>query len=202
MSKKVPMKTINSFLKEYEEESVILDYYIGDSKFSVEVKPYLTISEINSFVDRVVSSCFSDDGDYYPELKEPVFQITLMQFMTNLPVPTNSDDSKTVNVQKAYDIMFNLDIELEIRNTHRKDVSEFINSLRKLVNEKIEFRKEQILKRSKFDDLCESLEMMVAKWDKNLNIDQLNQVYSKLSNLNLDENSLVDTILKNKKSLS
>lgn len=85
--KKISVDTVKKFLNEREtEKEVFRSYLVGDEEFEVRFKTSMTVDESTAFVNRVVSGCFDRLGNYRPEYVEPMFQATILQMCTNLPV--------------------------------------------------------------------------------------------------------------------
>lgn len=87
------MKVFSEYMTSVLPASEItVSYSFGDEQsfevqtFDVRVKTMLTADEKATFVDRVANNCFSDDGNFRPEMRDILFQITLLQMLTDVPV--------------------------------------------------------------------------------------------------------------------
>lgn len=123
--------------------------------YEIIAKTDLSIEEIGLFVDRVVNACFDENGEYRPEYKDVIFQITVLQMLTNIGVYSkkvnelDSEEKPTgkkisiIDVEKTYALCKELDLyKLFIE---QKKTWELYETLARLVDEKLAFQKERIL---------------------------------------------------------
>ena len=137
----------------------IIAYTIGNEQsyevktFEVRVKTTMTVDEKAMFVDRVVNNCFSEDDDLRPEMRDVMFQITVLQMLTDVPVFTTKVDEldesgiptenkiEIIDIDKTYNLCKCLNLY------EKADVllRSLLDELRHLVAEKIIFRQQRIL---------------------------------------------------------
>lgn len=68
---------------------------------SVTVTPTLSLTDMLEFVNNVVESCFSDDGEYIPEVREFAVRRNTLEKYGNFRMPTD--------VHKCYDLLYGTD---------------------------------------------------------------------------------------------
>lgn len=180
---------------------------VDGKHFTVHIKTFLTPPERSAFVDYVSNSCFTVNNEYAPEYLEVMYQVAIMQLMTDLPIPTNvvgEDKMKVTDVQRAYSMMTGLKVEDFIR---KSECGCLLDELRTAIQEKINFKKEQILNHSivneKVAELSDNANQAIGKvisilteLEKNVNMDDLQKVVSKLAKLsNTDNKTFVDVLV-------
>lgn len=164
---KITKKMINTALNNYMElckNEVTFEVY--DSKnpdvliFEAVVKTKLTIDEKSAFINRIVDNVFDSEGNYLPEMYNPMFEITVLQMFTNIPVfEMNSQDgeSKVVDIQRTYDLCKAIDLIGSIKD---ESFVETINSLNQMTVAKLDYEKERKLRaeEAKYNKLRNELE--------------------------------------------
>lgn len=180
---------------------------VDGKHFTVHIKTFLNPVERSAFVDYVANSCFTVDNEYAPEYLEVMYQVAIMQLMTDLPIPTNvvgEDKMKVTDVQRAYSMMIGLKIEDLIL---KSECGCLLDELRIAIQEKINFKKEQILNHSVVNEKVAELSdnanqaigkitSMLTELEKNVNMSDLQKVVAKLAKLsNTDNKTFVDVLV-------
>ena len=142
-------KDLSAYLECFEsKECEIVKINFNEKAFEIKLKTFMTINETSTFIDRVVNGCFDSDDDFRPEYVEPIFHVTLLQMLTNVPIFTKKMESlenntkiDVVDVEKTYRLALNLKL-------WEKECSSFrtlYSTLWDLVNEKLKFQKQRVL---------------------------------------------------------
>ena len=151
-NKKMVSEYMNSILPSYE---FTVSYPYGDGQFlDVQVKRLMTVDEKTTFVERVANGCFDSFDDYHPELRDVIFQITVLQMLTNVPaysskidvtddagVPTG-EKTEIVDIDKTYNLCKCLDLRTKIADPVFVSL---YDELLHLVTEKVVFRQQRTL---------------------------------------------------------
>ena len=133
----------------------------------------MTVEEKGTFVDRVVNSCFDSNDNYHPEFIKSVFQITLLQMLTDIPPfsmkkeKVDEDGSPTgekidiVDIDKTAILCDCLNLDKAVEN---RDFQDLYEELRYLVQDKLEFKKQQIIsgERKRLEHLRSEMETGLA----------------------------------------
>ena len=107
----------------------------------IEIKTELTLEEQSIFIDRVVGGVFvGEDEEYLPEYRDPVFQITVLQMLTDIPV-FEDEDGENVDIEKTYRLCKAIDFF----NINNKKFYNLLFRLEDMIDEKIEHRKKVIV---------------------------------------------------------
>lgn len=173
MAKK-DMKVFADFMAEnVPNHTSSITYEMADGqKFDVELKRYMTIDDKNTFVDRVANGCFDDEDEYHPEYREAIFQITVLQMLTNIPAfskkvaeldslgEQTGKKLKIVDIDRTYDLCRCLNLYEKV---HDSVFCSLYDELQRLVTEKIIFKQQRILMGEK-----KQLERTRAEFDNGL----------------------------------
>lgn len=132
-----------------------VSYNFGeDQNFEIQVKNYMTLDEKATFIGRVVNNCFDDNDDFHPELKDAMFQITILQMLTNASIFTtkvdevdiygnpNGNKIEIVDIDKTYDLCRCLNLYEKCQNEIFRSL---YDELSYLVDGKIIFKQQRIL---------------------------------------------------------
>jgi hypothetical protein len=129
--------------------------FIGDEEeLKIKVRNYMTVDEKRLFINRVANSCFDEDDNYNPEMRDTVFQITILQMLTDAPVFTKKIDEidevgeptgkkvEIIDIDKTYELCKCLGLYNKI-----EDVAfhALCAELSQLIAEKIVFNQQRIL---------------------------------------------------------
>lgn len=160
MAKKNTTTFLNNFSVDNNNSDLTLNYSFTnlDGKkevYEIIAKTDLSVDEIGLFVDRVVNACFDRNSEYHPEYKDVIFQITVLQMLTNIDVYSKKvneldDEEKPtgkkvniIDVEKTYALCKELNLyKLFIEQNKTWELYE---TLARLVDEKLAFQKERIL---------------------------------------------------------
>lgn len=210
-------KDLSAYLECFEnKEYEIIKIKFNDKTFEIKLKTFMTINETSTFIDRVVNGCFdSDDDDFRPEYIEPIFHVTLLQMLTNVPIFTKKMESlenntkiDVVDVEKTYRLALNLKLWEKECNSFRT----LYSTLWDLVNEKLKFQKQRVLAGEKktLEKAREEIETGIALingvselMQENINMVNKNEIndmieFSKKLN-SLSDDDIIKTILEQNK---
>ena len=155
---KITQKSINILLKSYRDckKNIVLRIKNPNNTeeclMEIPVKNELSIEDKGNFIDRVANACFDTDGNFVPQYFEPVFEITLLQMLTPIPVFEQEieldDGTKTsvVDIEKTYALCNAIDL---IYNIKDKTFQHLVIELKDMVDEKIDFMKQMKLSSEK-----------------------------------------------------
>lgn len=198
-----------------------VSYNFGnDQSIDIRVRNFMSIDEKGTFVDRVVNSCFDSDDDFHPELRDAVFQITLLQMLTDASVFTKKvpeldengepTDKKidVIDIDKTYNLCRCLNLYAKIDNPVFRSLYDELNHL---VAEKIIFRQQRILMgekkyldRTKADmenglaligSISEKMTDMLSENTSNANVAHAVNEFSKRME-NMSDQQLIEAILR------
>ena len=204
--KKVSTKTVENLMKSKDNnfpKTVPLTFTLDDKDVVFNIKTSLSIAERTTFISRVCNSIFFDN-QYHIEYFEPLFDITLLQMFTDIPV---FQDGENLNMDKTIELCKFLKIRNTISSLLTNDIG-YILDLHNECKEVIEFKKQQkiaeIANKSSVSDevilsvtgLINELKQSVAKFNPD-NYKDVLPLIQKLNGLDLSEGNVVSTIVEN-----
>lgn len=137
-----------------------------ENVLNITFKTNLSLLEIQNFVDMAAAGVFTPDGDYVPEFKEAAFFHAMLLIITDLEIPTKKYKGKSIiDLEKIAELetiilskLYDQDPDnLNINNKLLEELKSLIARLRHMVNEKIEFKKDNTAKSTKLDGFINSL---------------------------------------------
>lgn len=160
--------TIASMMKAMEINKNNKDTLVigeGENQVEVIVKKKLTLFERADMVNSIVSMVWSQDENgtemYAPYLRKFAYDFNILNYFTNIQLPDDMD--------KVWEFVDNADIAGMVVDFVG---GVYIENIIREANEAIEYRKAEILKRSKLDNIFDSLSgIMKAVGDKTQNLD-------------------------------
>lgn len=148
-----------------DDKKVILACGTSENTIEISVKPRLSLPERANMVQDILSMVFitSPEGVvvYHPEFKKFAFEYEIVNYFTDISLPVNGD--------KAWEFLERTGIASRIANSVRDG---YVGEIIAEANEMIEYRKEELLKKSKLDQVLDSfLELLGIAQDKTENLD-------------------------------
>ena len=215
MSNKVSIKEIKAKVKASKSDPIKFTFGSDDYAIDVEFKPSLSLVEESIFIDRVCSNSFDSEGNYLPEYESLMFTATMLQMMSNFPILKKKSQSKNeildLETIKQFDDIYHFKNSIlsymensDIGEDIPKGMSEFINyidHLEDMVADKIEYIKEQNLRKSKLDELYDEIKTQINKFGNKfdgIDIKQFAEDLHKIASMigNVDNKTIVDEIIK------
>lgn len=148
-----------------DTKSVALVCGKGENAIEISVKARLSLPERASMIQDILEMVFitSPEGIvvYHPEFKKFAFEYEIVNYFTDISLPVNGD--------KAWDFLERTQIASHIVGVVRDN---YIGEIISEANEMIEYRKEELLKKSKLDHVLDSfLELLGTAQGKTENLD-------------------------------
>lgn len=166
-------KIFVDFMKETESaNTTVVTYNFAKQSFDVALKTSMTVDDKSAFIDRVVNGCFDANSEYRPEFRDAIFQITILQMLSDVPVFTkkmneldengNETEKKieVIDIDKTYDLCKRLDLFHKADDSFRVLVNELVY----LVETKLAFEQQRIIagERKALEKAREELETGIA----------------------------------------
>jgi len=166
-------KIYAEFMSEVKSANTdVITYDFGEKSFDVKLKTDMTVDEKSTFIDRVVNGCFDSNNEYRPEFRDAIFQITVLQMLSDVPVFTkkmkelDENDNETekkidvIDIDKTYSLCKKLNLVRRANDAFRN----LINELVYLVETKIAFEQQRIIagERKALEKAREELETGIA----------------------------------------
>ena len=199
MSKKVSTKTVENLMKLRKDsfpKTVPLTFKLDDKDITFNIKTSLSIAERTTFISRVGNSIFFDEQCHI-EYFEPLFDITLLQLFTDIPV---FQDGENLNMDKTIDLCKFLKIRNTISSLLTNDTG-YISDLYHECKEVVEFKKQQMIaeianKPSLSDEVLENINGSIVKFNK-----VIDSIKSSVENMDMSKGKdLIEMAMKMNKA--
>ena len=177
MSKKnkLTAASIAKAMRLAEEEALTITLGADEDTVEISVKPSLSITDRIAIVDDIVDMVFIDRGNgvqYLPTLKRFAIEYNIVSYFTDIKLPSDSN--------KAHKFLERSDIVSKIEKLLPYD---YLGDIIADACEAIEYRAQELLKRSKFDDCIDRI------------IDVIKALNLKINDIDISE--IVDFVNKN-----
>lgn len=150
----------------------IKSFYIGDGEDKIEVhyKENLSLIEMTAMVNSVLGFVFliaseeDDDMEYHPEFTNFAIEHGVINYFTDVVLPANAD--------KAHEFLRKTNIASIVRSYIPEAVEEMTN----VSVAAIEYKKQQMLKKSKFDSLLDGITSLISSlngYTENIKIEDI-----------------------------
>lgn len=97
--KKISISEFENALEANKENKCVIEW----NGIEVTCKKRLSLTEMMSFINGVVESCFFDDGSYHPEIKQFAILSSFVEFYTNIRMPEDID--------RRYDLLIRANVK-------------------------------------------------------------------------------------------
>ena len=201
---KISVSNVNQIIKNSKQaDKVTITIPVKDKTYNIEFKNRLTLNEEESFVNRVLGFSFEQTtGEYLPEYNQLGKYIAVLQYMTNVEIPTLEDKS-TIDCEKAKEFIDTIGLKEKIHEwfidfggTSEGRLGEYIYSLFNMADNKVDFIKEKQFHKSSMDSFFDELTNVVNEYGdklKDINIKDVTDVFNKVKNM--DESKFVTAIV-------
>ena len=185
MSKNIAIKDVKNIVKNDGIPTYTITF--GNEKdgtaVTAHMKRYLSIEEETLFVDKMCDAVFYN-GVYQPEYHQIMFTIFIMQMLSDFPIPKKTKFFD-INEFKKWDSVFHF-MET-IKASDNEYLKNYIDYLKDISWEKINFIKARIQGQSKFDDLFDSIKVLSDKFADKLDGIDLTKAVNQYTNKVVEE---------------
>lgn len=185
--------SINRFEKALENsKDIVTD--IKWNELDIKIKKSLSLKEVITFVKQVVNSCFisDSDGSYHPEIKDFAIKGCIVDFYTNISLPSNAE--------KRYNLLYQSDIITTILDNinlvQYEEICESIDrKLNALEQSKIEMMDGQLAElRFALKDMQDKLSDLFSE----INPEDISKIVGAIANNQFDESKIVEAYISQK----
>lgn len=209
---KISIGNINQIIKNTKEDIVKWDVKCKDKTYTIEFKKHLSIEDESKFIERVVGFSFNKvNNEFLPQYNELGKYVAILQFMTNVEIPTINESEIDIDKCKEFieviKLKSTLDNWYKCQDTEQSALEDYIINLCVLADEKVEYIKNQNMNVSKLDGLFDELTNFVKELEeKTKDVDlkqtlkQASDVFTKVNSMN--KSGYVKAIVDNAKKES
>lgn len=205
MSNKLTLNKMKSIAVPKKKPTIITYYTEENEEINIEFDTNLSLIDMSNFVDTVVKELFMEDGEYIPEYRDVMTFIALIG-ISNIPIPKKKtkEGIDYVDVKTAYEWMQKLSI-MEMLKCQDERLGELVwlyNKLNQIIDEKIEFKKQEVFATLKADlqrtynEIEKFTNVMYEFQDKIKDVDLAEMSNVAKSLASKDEREIVNTIVE------
>ena len=151
------------------------------------VKNNLSLREMMTFVNDVVSSCFSIDTDeYLPEIKEFSIRCSMIESYTNIELPEE--------LSKKYELVYSGVIQYIIEHIDKDQFKSMLRAIDQKIKYKIQTDSSAL--HNKMNKIVDELEEMSKNFEKifgSIDSDTINKIATSIVNGDFDMDKLVSS---------
>ena len=166
MKKKLSVRALTDISKANDNSPVEVVYSTANGDVQFTVKRLLSFQEASNFIVGCVYGCFDDDH-YYAELRDFAFLKNLLMAYTDCNLPEDEE--------KQYALLFSLPDDFYAKIYSEIDQTQF-ETLKNSVEEQIQFQKERLLHKSKWDEVADSLQKAINSISDNLTPENMENI--------------------------
>lgn len=162
---------------------------------SIVVNRTLPMETMLEFVDYVVKTCFSDDGEYLPEVKDFAIKSCLLEMYANFDLPTD--------LPTRYAVIHNSDIvDAVLNRIEGRQFGEIINAIEQKIANLAQANVQMVYAQmNRINDEFENLQNNIAALFTGVEQDDIKKLVNAISNGNIDEGKIVQAFAsQNKKA--
>lgn len=162
---------------------------------NVVVNRVLPMKTMMEFVDYVTKTCFGEDGEYLPEVKDFAIKSCLLEMYANFDLPTD--------LSTRYAVIYNSDIVDAVLNCiEGRQFGEIINAIEQKIANLAQANVQMVYAQmNHINDEFENLQNNITALFTGVSQDDLKKLVNAVSNGNIDEGKIVQSFVsQNKKS--
>lgn len=144
--KKITKSQMNAYTKSCKQNAEIILNLPDDKTAVVTVDTAPNIAVAQEIIDQTVRMTL-ENGEYHPERLPYVFFALVLNYLTNIDVPVTEDG--IVDMEVVYQWYVGTPLMTELTNISK------INELYWMADDKLNFKKEKVLRHSKLDDVLD-----------------------------------------------
>ena len=155
----------------------------------VVVNRVLPMQNMMEFVDYVVKTCFGDDGEYIPEVKDLAIKSCLLEMYANFDLPKD--------LSERYAVIYNSDIvDITINHIDGRQFGEIINAIESKISNLAQANVQMVYAQMNqinkdFDNLLNSISGIFD----GVNTEDMASLVKSISNGDIDEGKLVQALV-------
>lgn len=187
--KRITVTEFENIVKEKYSDtlpSVITDEWNG---VIVTIRPSLPLVEVLSFVEEVVDACFTEDGDFMPEIIDVLIKRGILSRYANFNLP--------IDLRKAYELIYHSDaFEFVTAHINSNQITEIVNAISTGIKYRCDSNVTEM--RRQLNELLTAMADISEKFGNvfdGLSTEDVSGLIKTLSSPGLDEKKLVDAFL-------
>ena len=159
----------------------------------ITVKPRLPLDAMMRFVDSVVKTCFDDDGEYHPELKDFSIKYNIINQYTNIDMPDTSMDKYMIISSCGL-------VESIVENIRdAKQLGRMVDAIDEKIDALVQSNISAVTRQ--INDLYSNIQNLTSQLESvfgNVSDEDMVNLFGALINGGIDEEKLMDAYLSKK----
>lgn len=186
---RIDASTLIEIVKNISEQTAEFEW----NDMNVVVNRVLPMKDMMEFVDYVTKTCFSDDGEYLPEVKDFAIKSCLLEMYANFDLPTD--------LPTRYAVIYNSDIVDAVLNCiEGRQFGEIVNAIEQKIANLAQANVQMVYAQmNHINDEFENLQNNIAALFTGVSQDDLKKLVNAVSNGNIDEGKVVQAFVSQKK---
>ena len=193
MSKTKKVESDNSLRNVIEVASKVETKTIEWNGININVKDKLSIPDVSRFVAIASDICFTNSGDYLPEVYNYALYVATITVFTDFKLPES--------VEEQYNLIMYTDItSVILDHVNSKIYEELVGCVKEKVDYKVKLHISSIQEQS--EKLLSSVEEMITKFEGvfgSISPDGITDMIKAFSGGSVDEEKIMEAYMKNKK---
>ena len=187
--KTIKKVSVNDLEKVAKDQGGGSAYVVTWNDIDVNIIRTLSLTSMLEFVNSVVESCFTDDGEYIPEIMDYAVRKNVLERYANFRLP--------VDVHKCYDLVYCTDAyDMVVKHIDSAQFEEIVRS----IDEKIHFKVDTIVDtmRTQIQSIINAMNALQEQTKHmfdDMSADDLKKISSALEQSGLSEEKLVAAYL-------
>ena len=193
MAKTKKVESDNSLKNVIEVASKVETKTIEWNGININVKDKLSIPDVSRFVAIASDICFTNSGDYLPEVYNYALYVATITVFTDFKLPES--------VEEQYNLIMYTDItSVILDHVNYKIYEELVGCVKEKVDYKVKLHISSIQEQS--EKLLSSVEEMITKFESifgSISPDGITDMIKAFSGGGVDEEKIMEAYMKNKK---
>ena len=193
MAKTKKVESDNSLKNVIEVASKVETKTIEWNGININVKDKLSIPDVSRFVAIASDICFTNSGDYLPEVYNYALYVATITVFTDFKLPES--------VEEQYNLIMYTDItSVILDHGNYKIYEELVGCVKEKVDYKVKLHISSIQEQS--EKLLSSVEEMITKFEGifgSISPDGITDMIKAFSGGSVDEEKIMEAYMKNKK---
>lgn len=160
----------------------------------IVVTRVLPMNVMLEFVDYVVKTCFGNDGEYLPEVKDFAIKSCLLEMYANFALPTD--------LSERYAVIYNSDIvDTLLHHIDNQQFSEIINAIEQKISNLAQANVQMVYAQmNRINAEFENLQNIVSELFAGVNPDDVKALIGAVSHGDIDESKIVKAFISQNKT--
>lgn len=183
---KLTKEATKSIVDEMINENVNIIEWNG---YEVRIQSLVDLVTAIAIVSKVSDTCFNDDGDFTPDMKDFITRVSIISLYTDIELPESAEEQ--------YAFLYATDIyQAVVQCINQEQLSEIFDNIDKVIEYRIQANRDAML--SGVSSVYARVEHMVDEFEevfKGTDSGDIASLVKAVSNMKIDEKAIVREII-------